>query len=88
MNFIAWAAGVGKVESHLQLMAHFENSLAVCGVEVYPSTLPDALRFASKFKPLTTVKRTHIHTYIHIHTHTYTHTYTHAPYTLTYNNTQ
>ena len=37
-------------------MAHCENSLAVFGVDVYPTTLPDAFRFASKFKPLTTTK--------------------------------
>ena len=46
----------GEVESYLQLMAHCENSLAVFGVDVYPTTLPDALRFASKFKPLTKMK--------------------------------
>jgi hypothetical protein len=46
----------GAVESYLQLMADCENSLAVFGVDVYPTTLPDALRFASKFKPLTTTK--------------------------------
>ena len=42
----------GEVKSYLQLMAHCENSQAVFGVDVYPITLPDALRF----KPLTTTK--------------------------------
>jgi hypothetical protein len=54
MNFIDGLDG--EVESYLQLMAHCENSLAVFGADVYPTTLPDALRFASKFKPLTTTK--------------------------------
>jgi hypothetical protein len=41
----------GEVEACHQLMAHCEISLAVLVVEVYPTTLPNALRFASQFKP-------------------------------------
>jgi Zinc knuckle len=44
------------IESYLQLTAHCENSLSVFGADVYPATLPDALRFASKFKQMTISK--------------------------------
>jgi hypothetical protein len=45
-----------EVDSYRQLTAHCENSLSVFGVDVYPTTLPDALRFASKYKQLTATK--------------------------------
>jgi hypothetical protein len=45
-----------EIESYLQLTAHCENSLSVFGVDVYPKTLPDALRFASKYKQMTASK--------------------------------
>jgi Zinc knuckle len=45
-----------EVDSYRQLTAHCENSLSVFGVDVYPTTLPDALRFASKYKQLTAAK--------------------------------
>ena len=46
-----------EVDSYRQLTAHCENSLSVFGADVYPTTLADALRFASKYKQLTASKR-------------------------------
>ena len=45
------------VDSYRQLTAHCENSLSVFGVDVYPTSLADALRFASKYKQLTASKQ-------------------------------
>ena len=42
-----------EIESYLQLTAHCENSLSAFETDVYPKSLPDALRFASKFKAMT-----------------------------------
>ena len=45
-----------EVDSYRHLTAHCENSLSIFGVDVYPTTLPDALRFASKYKQMTSTK--------------------------------
>ena len=45
-----------EVDSYRQLTTHCENSLSVFGVDVYPVTLADALRFAPKYKQLTASK--------------------------------
>jgi hypothetical protein len=45
-----------EVDFYWQLMAHCKNSQSVFGVDVYATTLPDALHFSSKYMQLAAAK--------------------------------